>query len=114
MDSFAVKPVGVGRDIPEWLRRIDTEIQRVQLREQGIGEGLERVIRVPCVALGQAVWREEVARLIRPLLPPPKTVPAEGESDGRDKPHSVKPPRRRKPPVKKPSDEPTDSGPDQP
>ena len=114
VDSFAVKPVGVGRDIPEWLRRIDTEIQRVQLREQGIGEGLERVIRVPCVALGQAVWREEVARLIRPLLPPPKTVPAEGESDGRDKPHSVKPPRRRKPPVKKPSDEPTDSGPDQP
>ena len=71
VDSFAVKPVGVGRDVPEWLRRLDAEIQRVQLEGLGLGDDLERTLRVPRVELTMEDWREEVERLTRPQLAPP-------------------------------------------
>ena len=71
VDNFSVKPVGVGRDVPEWLRRLDSEIQKVHLESQGLGEDLERTLHVPRVELRPEDWREEVDRLTRPLLPPP-------------------------------------------
>ena len=71
VDSFAVKPVGVGRDVPEWLRRLDAEIQRVQLEGLGLGDDLERTLRVPRVELTMEDWREEVERLTRSQLAPP-------------------------------------------
>jgi len=88
VDSFAVKPVGVGRDVPEWLRRLDAEIQRVQLEGLGLGDDLERTLRVPRVELTMEDWREEVDRLTRPLLPPPTPkglTRKKGQSKGKGK-----------------------------
>jgi len=89
VDNFSVKPVGVGRDVPEWLRRLDAEIQRVHLESLGLGEDLERTLHVPRVELRPEDWREEVDRLTRPLLPPPtpegwtrKKSPGKGKEKG--------------------------------
>jgi len=45
--AFA-RPVGVGRDIPEWLIRLENEVQRVQVSHSAIAqlaEGLYKVSR---------------------------------------------------------------------
>lgn len=108
VENFSVKPVGVGRDVPEWLRRLDAEIQKVQLESQGLGEDLERTLRVPRVELKAQDWREEVDRLTRPLLPPPtpegwggkKKTPKGKETGtaGEGKPKPAKRPPKKNPP----------------
>jgi hypothetical protein len=103
VENFAVKPVGVGRDVPEWLRRLDSEIQRVQQEYLGLGDELERASRVPRVELTPEEWGEELGRLTRPLLPPPSPAnwraPKKGtalekppkDAPGPDEPRSGKP-----------------------
>lgn len=48
LEAIGAKPVGVGRDIPEWLIRLENEVQRVQVSHSAIAqlaEGLYKVSR---------------------------------------------------------------------
>jgi hypothetical protein len=50
LETQALKPSGVGRDIPEWLIRLEAEVQRVQMSQTAIvqlAEGLYKINKFP-------------------------------------------------------------------
>jgi hypothetical protein len=44
---YAQTPVGVGLDVPQWLRRLDAEVQRVQAARGAMVHLVEHLLRVP-------------------------------------------------------------------
>ena len=50
LETQAAKPSGVGRDIPDWLTRLEAEVQRVQMSQTAIvqlAEGLYKINKYP-------------------------------------------------------------------
>lgn len=49
--ELAARPVGVGLDVPNWLRRLENEIQRVQATQSAVNVLAEQQLRVPQLRL---------------------------------------------------------------
>jgi hypothetical protein len=47
LQPFAATPTGVGLDVPEWLRRLEAEVQQVRLRQTAVVELAEGLFLVP-------------------------------------------------------------------
>jgi hypothetical protein len=59
--GLLASPVGAGFDVPPWLRRLETELRRVQLRRTAIANLAENLLQVPRVV----VPLEEVRRQLQ-------------------------------------------------
>ena len=47
LQPFASTPSGVGLDVPDWLTRLETEMQRVRNTQSDLGNLAEAVFHVP-------------------------------------------------------------------
>jgi hypothetical protein len=67
--TWTASPSGVGLDVPAWLRRLESEVRRVQATQQTVAALAESYFRIP----RQMVPFEEVQRQLaewdRPILP---------------------------------------------
>jgi hypothetical protein len=61
LQPLASTPTGVGLDVPQWLRRLESETQRVQASRSAVAVLAEELFRVP----KQVISREEVHRQLR-------------------------------------------------
>jgi hypothetical protein len=60
-------PIGVGLDVPQWLRRLEGEVQRVRAAQSTIVELAEGFLGVPRKALPLAELRQQLEDWERPL-----------------------------------------------
>jgi hypothetical protein len=58
--AWTATPTGVGLDLPQWLRQLETEAQRVRGRRSAIAALVENYFRVPQRALGYAELRQHL------------------------------------------------------
>src|SRR5262249_3427211 len=49
LEPFIASPTGVGLDVPEWLRRMEAEVQRVQESQASLVLVADKVLRMPRV-----------------------------------------------------------------
>jgi hypothetical protein len=69
LESFTAAPVGVGLDVPGWLRRLDMELQRAKAMNTSIGSLAENFFRVPRRALSFDEVQQQLREWERPALP---------------------------------------------
>jgi hypothetical protein len=69
IQAFTASPVGVGLDVPQWLRRLEMEVHRVHAAQTSIAVLAENFFRIP----GRTLSHDEVQRQLgdweRPALP---------------------------------------------
>jgi hypothetical protein len=58
--AWTANPTGVGLDVPQWLRRLEAEVQRVRGSRSAIAALVENYFRVPQRALGHAELRQHL------------------------------------------------------
>jgi len=68
--QHAAQPTGVGLDVPQWLRRIETEIQTVKNAQSPIAAQLEQRFRVPQKMLTFEEFKQQIREWEKPLLQP--------------------------------------------
>jgi hypothetical protein len=64
---LAESPVGVGLDIPRWLRRLEQEVQRVRMERTALASLAEQSFRVPQVSLSLQDLRRQLEEWNQPL-----------------------------------------------
>jgi hypothetical protein len=70
VQQLAARPIGVGLDVPLWLRRIEVEIQTVKNKESPLVAQVEQHLRVPQKLLTFQEFQQQVQEWETPLLPP--------------------------------------------
>jgi hypothetical protein len=66
LKPFVASPTGVGLDVPEWLRRMESEVRRVQESDASIAILAEKLLRVPQIDLTLEEIREQIAEWDKP------------------------------------------------
>lgn len=66
--GYTATPVGVGLDVPHWLRRLDQEVQRYRVEHTAIVDLTEKHFRIPRVVVTFEELRRQLADWDRPLL----------------------------------------------
>lgn len=66
--GYTATPVGVGLDVPHWLRRLDQEVQRVRAEHTAIVDLAEKHFRIPRMIVTYEDLRRQLADWERPLL----------------------------------------------
>ena len=66
--GYTATPVGVGLDVPHWLRRLEQEVQRVWAEHPAIVDLAEKQFRIPRVVVTYEDLRRQLAEWERPLL----------------------------------------------
>jgi len=51
LESFSDTPIGVGLDVPEWLRRLEGEVHRVRMTRSAVATLAERQFQVPKIVV---------------------------------------------------------------
>jgi hypothetical protein len=69
LEAFTSAPVGVGLDVPAWLRRLDMELQRAKAMNTSIGTLAENFFRVPRRSLSFEEVQQQLREWERPALP---------------------------------------------
>jgi hypothetical protein len=70
LQAFTATPMGVGLDVPYWLRRLEMEVHRVQATRTTIAVLAEEFFRVPRRALSWDELQRQLGDWDRPALPP--------------------------------------------
>jgi hypothetical protein len=70
LHAYTASPVGVGLDVPHWLRRLEMEVQRVQAAHTTIAVLAENFFRVPRHPLSYDELQRQLRGWERPQLPP--------------------------------------------
>ena len=68
-EAFTATPTGVGLDVPQWLRRLEMEVQRVQAAQTTIAVLAEGFFRVPRRPLSYEELQRQLREWERPALP---------------------------------------------
>jgi hypothetical protein len=68
--AFTATPMGVGLDVPYWLRRLEMEVHRVQATRTTIAVLAENFFRVPRRSLSWEELQRQLSDWDRPSLPP--------------------------------------------
>lgn len=63
LEGLGAKPIGVGRDIPEWLVRLEAEVQRVQMSHSAIAQLAEGLYKINRLTLSVDQVNEQVDSL---------------------------------------------------
>lgn len=61
LQAYTATPVGVGLDVPHWLRRLEMEVQRVRSEHTAIAEMAEKQFQIPRVRLTSEDVRRQIA-----------------------------------------------------
>jgi hypothetical protein len=67
MQAWTATPTGVGLDVPHWLRRLESEVQRVRAERSAIAGLAEKYFRIPRRLLTRAEVEEQLANWDRSL-----------------------------------------------
>src|SRR5262249_51496682 len=67
--SYAASPSGVGLDVPAWLRRLETELHRVQAQRTAVAVLAETFFRVPRRPVTHEDVMTQMREWERPALP---------------------------------------------
>jgi hypothetical protein len=70
LQAFTATPMGVGLDVPYWLRRLEMEVHRVQAARTTIAVLAENFFRVPRRPLSWEELQRQLGDWDRPALPP--------------------------------------------
>jgi hypothetical protein len=70
LKAFTATPMGVGLDVPYWLRRLEMEVRRVQAGRTTIAVLAENFFRVPRRSLTWEELQRQLGDWDRPSLPP--------------------------------------------
>jgi hypothetical protein len=70
LPAFTATPMGVGLDVPYWLRRLEMEVHRVQATRTTIAVLAENFFRVPRRSLSWEELQRQLGDWERPSLPP--------------------------------------------
>jgi hypothetical protein len=70
LQAFTATPMGVGLDVPYWLRRLEMEVHRVQAARTTIAVLAENFFRVPRRPLNWDELQRQLGDWDRPALPP--------------------------------------------
>ena len=70
LQAFTATPMGVGLDVPYWLRRLEMEVHRVQATRTTIAVLAENFFRVPRRPLSWEELQRQLGDWDRPSLPP--------------------------------------------
>jgi hypothetical protein len=70
LQEFTATPIGVGLDVPYWLRRLEMEVHRVQAARTTIAVLAEDFFRVPRRPLSWNEMQSQLGDWDRPSLPP--------------------------------------------
>ncbi|HEY7328136.1 MAG TPA: hypothetical protein VH592_10870 [Gemmataceae bacterium] len=70
LQAFTATPMGVGLDVPYWLRRLEMEVHRVQATRTTIAVLAENFFRVPRRPLSWEEVQRQLGDWDRPSLPP--------------------------------------------
>ncbi len=70
LPAFTATPMGVGLDVPYWLRRLEMEVHRVQATRTTIAVLAENFFRVPRRPLSWDELQRQIGDWDRPSLPP--------------------------------------------
>jgi hypothetical protein len=70
LQAFTATPMGVGLDVPYWLRRLEMEVHRVQAARTTIAVLAENFFRVPRRPLSWDELQRQLGDWERPSLPP--------------------------------------------
>jgi hypothetical protein len=66
LQPYLEAPTGSGLDVPAWLRRLEAEVQRVQLRHTAVTDLAEQLLQVPRVVLTPKGLRGQLEDWPRP------------------------------------------------
>jgi hypothetical protein len=69
LEELTATPTGVGLDVPQWLRRLELEVQRVRAAQTSIALLAEGFLRVPKKALTIDQLKQQVEDWEKPLQP---------------------------------------------
>jgi hypothetical protein len=67
LQAHAAMPTGVGLDVPQWLRRLETEVQRTRATRSTVAVLAEEFLKVPRQALTLADVRQQLTEWEKPL-----------------------------------------------
>jgi hypothetical protein len=70
LQAFTATPIGVGLDVPFWLRRLEMEVHRVQAARTTIAVLAENFFRIPRRPLSWDELQRQLGDWDRPTLPP--------------------------------------------
>jgi hypothetical protein len=73
LDVLAATPTGVGLDVPPWLRRLESEVERVKSSRTGLATLAQRELRIPSATLTREELEVQLADW--PLPPEPELPP---------------------------------------
>jgi hypothetical protein len=67
LQPFASTPTGVGLDVPQWLRRLQSETQRVQASRSAVAVLAEELFRVPKKMISREEVQDQMREWEKPL-----------------------------------------------
>ena len=67
--TYTASPTGVGLDVPAWLRRLETEVHRVQANRTTVAVLAENFFRIPRRAVSHEDVQRQLREWERPALP---------------------------------------------
>jgi hypothetical protein len=67
--TYTASPTGVGLDVPAWLRRLESEVQRVQANRTTVAVLAENFFRIPRRAVSHEDVQRQLREWERPALP---------------------------------------------
>ena len=73
IDAYTSTPVGVGLDVPHWLRRMEMEVNRVQATQTTVALLAEHFFRIPRHALSHDELQQQLREWEHPPLPESST-----------------------------------------
>lgn len=68
LQPFTQQPTGAGLDVPHWVRRLETELQRVRTTRTAVAQLAEEFFRVPRRRLTAAALQQQLEDWDTPLL----------------------------------------------
>lgn len=69
--TYTASPSGVGLDVPSWLRRLESEVTRVQAQKNATTSLAETFFRVPAQEMSYEDVQNQLRDWLRPALPGP-------------------------------------------
>ena len=69
LESYTATPVGVGLDVPAWLRRLEAEVHRTHVAQRTVATLAESFFRVPRRTVSHEELQRQLREWDRPTLP---------------------------------------------
>jgi hypothetical protein len=67
LPPYTAEPAGVGLDVPPWLRRLETEVDRVRVSQGAVAGLAERLVQVPTILVSREDLEHQLRDWEKPL-----------------------------------------------